>query len=88
MISVDAPSSSSTTFSQAFGGTNYSFELLYNNFSDQLELVGKDASGNQIFRRNLVPSINMLFGYVDSAYSMIYLDDISTDDTVYFEVVS
>jgi len=85
MITVDYPTNSATKFYHQFSGESLSFEIRHNNFSDEAEIIGMDAAGNQIFRRNLVPSINLLWGYAGKADSLVYLDDISDNDTLYFE---
>lgn len=84
-LTIDYPSESASSFEYMFSGVSYSFYVVYNNFSNELELLCYTASGAQKFRRNLIDGMDMLSGYFDG-YTMIYYAAESTADSVVLKV--
>lgn len=84
-ITLDYPSSTASQFDYSLDGVSYSFIVLYNNYSNELELICNTASGSQVFRRNLIDGFNMLAGYFTSK-TMIYYADESSDISVIIKV--
>lgn len=85
IITVAYPSTTAQAFTYFLGGLSHTFIVLYNNYSNELELICNTASGAQVFRRNLVDGANMLAGYF-SGTTMVYQSSQSTADNVVITV--